>query len=76
MGKEQKKILHDATRLYQRDQCSKARHVTFQNEEVEFEAEDEECVSITEDQIRTDVRKDKSHKKTKKKTKCPGMSPF
>ena len=40
MGNKQKKILHDATRLYQMDQSSKGRHVTFQNEEVEVEDQD------------------------------------
>ena len=64
MGKKKKKY-NDATILYQRDQSSKGRHVTFQNEkveiEVEAEAEDEEFVSISEDRIRTDVRKEKSH---------------
>ena len=79
MRKKPKKKLHDATRLYHRDQSSKGRHVTFQNEEVEVEVEaedeDEECVSIFEDRIRTNVRKEKSHKK-KQKQKCPRMSPF
>ena len=45
------------------DKSSKGRHVTFEDEEVETDAE--EYVAITEDDIRTDVRKEKSHKRPK-----------
>lgn len=69
MGKNQKKLLHDARRIYKRDQYSKGRHVTFEEEEGEFEAEDEEYVSIIEDQIRIDVTKEKRHKREKKNPK-------
>ena len=72
-GKQEKKVIHDATKLHPKDQqrislvdkSSKGRHVTYEEEEVETEAE--EYVAITEDEIRTDVRKDKIHKKPKQK---------
>jgi len=68
MENKQKKVIHDATKIHPRDQqrmsivdrSNKARHVTFQEEEVEIEVE--VYVSITEDEIGTDVRKEKSHK--------------
>ena len=47
------------------DKSSKDRHVTFEYEEVETNVE--EYVSITEDDIRTDVIKEKSHKRPKVK---------
>ena len=73
MAKKKKKLIHDATRLHPRDQqrmsivdkSRKARHVTFEDEEVETYAK--EYVSITEDEIRTDVIKEKSHKIPKEK---------
>ena len=47
------------------DKSSKVKHVTFEEEEVETKAE--EYVAITEDEIRTDVRKEKTHKRPKVK---------
>jgi len=69
--KELKKLLHDAIRLHtggqQRmpvvDQSNKGRHITFENEEDEVE----EYVAIIENEITTNVGKEKSHKRPKKK---------
>ena len=68
MENKQKVVIHDATklrlrnqqRIYILDKASKARHVTFKEDEVEIDAE--EYVVITKDEIRTDVREEKSNK--------------
>ena len=68
MTNKQKVVIHDATKLHPRDQgkmpqmdkSSKGRHVTFEDEEVEVDTEED--VVVTEDDIGTDVRKEKIHK--------------
>ena len=68
MENKKKVVIHDATKLHPRDQqrmsivdkSNKDRQVTFEGEEVEIYVE--EYVSITEDEIRIDVRKEKSQK--------------
>lgn len=45
------------------DKSSKGRHITFEDEEVETNIE--EYVFVTEDEIGTDVRKEKSRKRPK-----------
>ena len=54
------------------DKSSKGRQVIFKDEEVETDAE--EYVSIIEDDIRTDVQKEKSHERPE--VTMPRMSLF
>lgn len=71
MANNQKVVIHDATKLHQKDQkkmplvdkSRKGRHVTFEDKEIEIDTE--EYVVVTEDDIGTNVRKHKSHKRAK-----------
>lgn len=80
MRKKQKKLLHDATRLHTEDeqiipimdQSSKGKHVIFEDEDDEVE----KYVSITENDIRTDVGNEKSHKRSKIKIPSNVSLPF
>lgn len=45
------------------DKCSKGIHVSFEDEEVETDPE--EYVVVIEDDIGTEIRKEKSHKRQK-----------